>query len=63
MLIYTLKALSDYRLKVERSSNSTAGKNLNLILFGLELYIGCGTVDGRRFSFSFKLIKSCDRIH
>ena len=53
MLIYTLKALSDCRLKVERSSNSTAGKNLNLILFGLELYIGCGTVDGRRFSFSF----------
>ena len=53
MLIYTLKALSDCRLKVERSTDSTAGKKLNLILFGLELYTGCETVDGRRFSFSF----------
>ena len=58
MLIYTLKALSDCRLKVERSSDSTAGKNLNLILFGLELYIGCETVDGRRFSFFLLNLKS-----
>ena len=43
MLIYTLKALGDCGLKVERSSDSTAGK----IYIWFYLYLNC-TLDAKQ---------------